>query len=87
VRFQWEAGAAEAPMDRRWIKHAADAAGGAAVDLAGADDAALLSALPPVREQAEVKQRYHPSLSPGWLALAALLLLSEWTLRRWRGLA
>lgn len=87
VRFQWEAAAAEAPMDRRWIKRAADASGGTSQELAGADAAALLSLLPPVRREAQVQRRFHPALSGRWLSLACLLLLSEWALRRWRGLA
>ena len=87
VSFNWEAAAAQAPMDRRWIKRAADESGGTATELATADAAALLSQLPPVREEAQVRRRYHPALSGGWLALAAALLLAEWALRRWRGLA
>ena len=87
VKFRWEAAAAQAPMDRRWIRRAASAFGGSAAELDSVDAAALLGALPPVRVEAEVRRRYHPALGAPWLALAAGLLLAEWALRRWRGLA
>jgi uncharacterized membrane protein len=87
VKFQWEAAAADAPMDRRWIKRAAEALGGSAAELVSTDAAALLSSLPPVREEAQISRRYHPAAAVPWLALAAGLLALEWALRRWRGLA
>lgn len=85
IAFRWEAPSARAPMDRRWLKRAADLGGGAFVDLAAADVEALLSKLPPVVEESEVARRYYPWLSPLWLWLTAGLFLAEWGLRRWKG--
>jgi hypothetical protein len=82
VRFLWEGVAAEAPMDRRWLKKAAEAGGGSLEDLATADTAALLERLPPVNREAEVSSRLYPWASPAWLWATVLLLLSEWALRR-----
>ncbi len=87
VRFDWEAQPAEQPVDGRWLKRAAEATGGTAQSLAAADLDALVSRLPPVREQAEVSRRYHPWASTLWLAATALAFLLEWTLRRLKGQA
>ena len=85
IRFQWEAGVSDAPMDRRWLKNVADATGGALTDLIAADGAELLEKLPPVRPEAEVKRRYYPWASSWWLWLTAALFILEWGLRRWKG--
>jgi uncharacterized membrane protein len=86
VEFRWDGPAADAPMDLRWLKKVADASGGGLSDLASADADALLDKLPPVVQSSEVTRRYKPAASPWWLLLAGLLLLSEWGLRRRRGL-
>ncbi len=84
--FDWAEAPAEAPMDRAWLRRFAQAAGGSASDLSGADAGALLEKLSPVRSQAETVRRRRPAASLWWLAAAAALLLAEWALRRWRGL-
>ena len=63
------------------------AAGGSFSDLSSADAGALLEKLPPVRVEAAVVRRYYPWADPAWLWLTAALFLSEWALRRWKGLA
>ncbi len=85
VRFAWEALPVDAPMDRRWLKRAADASGGTVRDLAEADVKELLERLSPVKSSSEVKQRFHPWASPWWLGVLGGLLLLEWALRRLRG--
>lgn len=85
LRFSWEAATAEAPMDRRWLERAAAEGGGAFEDLAGADAAALLERLPPVRQEVDVSRRSYPWASPFWLWLTLSCFLAEWGLRRWRG--
>jgi uncharacterized membrane protein len=86
LRFDWAKAPPEAPMDRRWLRGLAEAAGGGYSDLAAADAAALLDKLSPVRRQSEIVRRRRPAASWWWLAAALVLLLGEWALRRWRGL-
>lgn len=85
INFLWEPGLTGAPMDRRWLKNAADATGGTLADLSAADAAGLLEKLPPTRREAEVKRRYYPWAEPWWLWLTAALFIAEWGLRRWKG--
>ena len=87
VRFTWEGAAAEAPMDRRWLKRAAEAGGGSMDELASAQAHALLDRLPPVRLEAEVQRQIYPWASPAWLWCTISLFLLEWALRRWQGYA
>jgi uncharacterized membrane protein len=84
--FVWEP-AADAPMDRAWLSRAASAGGGEFRDLARTPAAELLSKLPPPRPESEIARRLHPFSSAPWLALTGILLLSEWALRRRKGLA
>lgn len=86
ARFVWEA-AVEAPMDRAWLAHAASLGGGDFFDLSRATPDGVLARLPPPRAESEISRRLHPFVSPGWLALAAALLLTEWALRRRLGYA
>jgi uncharacterized membrane protein len=85
IRFGWEGQPSEQPVDQRWLRRAAEAAGGTSQALGSADVSSLLDRLPPVREQASVSRRYHPWASALWLWLTALAFLAEWTIRRWRG--
>ncbi|HBT60909.1 MAG TPA: hypothetical protein DEB40_04105 [Elusimicrobia bacterium] len=85
VRFEWAQGLPDAPMDRKWLRRAADASGGTLTELSAARAADLLERLSPVREQSEVKRRLHPWASSWWLALALALFLGDWALRRWKG--
>lgn len=86
VRFDWQPPSSDAPVDKRWLKRVADATGGELRDVSSADAAALLAALPPVREEAEVSRRYSPASTNWWLLLTGLLFAAEWALRRRRGL-
>jgi len=84
VRFTWEP-AQEEPMDRGWLTKAAAAGGGVFLDLAAASPDELLKLLPPPRPREETVRRLRPFVSPWWLALAGLLFLLEWALRRRSG--
>jgi len=85
VRFAWAKAPPAAPMDLRWLRHAAQATGGSFTELSGLEARALLDKLPPVARQSEVTSRRRPTASLWWLAAALALLLSEWAWRRWRG--
>lgn len=84
LRFLWEP-AAERPMDRAWLSRAAEAGGGAFVELSAEGPARLLALLPPPREESEVRRRLRPFDGAPWLALAFALLALEWAWRRRRG--
>jgi uncharacterized membrane protein len=86
VRFSWQPAGAEPPMDRAFLERAAKAGGGRFLPLKDARPEDLLAGLPPVREERRLNRRYLPFTSPWWLGLALLLLLTEWALRRSRGL-
>ncbi|MCM2304978.1 MAG: glutamine amidotransferase [Elusimicrobia bacterium] len=84
ARFSWEP-VTDEPMDRAWLTKAAAAGGGRFVDLASVRPGELLDLLPPARPRDETLRRLRPFLSPSWLALAALLFVLEWALRRRSG--
>ncbi|MBI2387736.1 MAG: hypothetical protein HYV14_17245 [Elusimicrobia bacterium] len=84
VRFAWEP-VQDEPMDRGWLAKAAAAGGGTFVDLSSARASALLDLLPPPSPRGETLRRLRPFASPFWLALAGLLFLGEWVLRRRSG--
>ena len=84
VRFAWEP-AQEEPMDRGWLAKAAEAGGGRFFDLSTARPEELLDLLPPPRPREETVRRLRPFASPLWLALAGLLFVLEWALRRRSG--
>jgi uncharacterized membrane protein len=85
IHFNWEGAAAEAPMDRRWLKRAAEAGGGSMEELVSVEAPTLLDRLPAVRLEAEVRRQLYPWASPAWLWLTAALFILEWALRRWQG--
>lgn len=84
VRFAWEP-VQDEPMDRGWLTKAAAAGGGRFVELAAVRPGELLDLLPPPSPREESLRRLRPFRSPLWLALAGLLLLLEWALRRRSG--
>jgi len=86
LRFAWESSEQETPVDRRWLKKTAEAAGGSLYELSDSDLGSLLDRLPPVRDAAQVRKRYQPWASPWWLWATALALVAEWGLRRRLGL-
>jgi uncharacterized membrane protein len=85
VAFEWAKAPPEAPMDRKWLRHAAEAAGGSLIELPDLRAEALLAKLSPVRRQDEVSRRQYPWASLWWLAAAVALFLGEWAGRRWKG--
>ena len=84
VRFSWES-AQEEPMDRSWLAKAAAAGGGKVFDLSTDGSAGPLSLLPAARPSDEAVRRRRPFAGAPWLALAGLLFLLEWALRRRAG--
>ena len=86
LRFVWEEASPEAPMDRKWLMRTAETTGGTMTELSRAGFDELAKRLPPVQERSEVRARHYPCSTAAWLWLTALLFLSEWGLRRWKGL-
>ncbi|PCI38584.1 MAG: hypothetical protein COB53_04525 [Elusimicrobia bacterium] len=85
VNFVWEGPRSDAPLNRRALQELSEPTRGEYRDLYRIDLQALLSSLPPVREEQAVRSRQHLWTWSGWLALAVFLLLGEWFLRRRRG--
>ncbi|MEK7383206.1 MAG: glutamine amidotransferase, partial [Elusimicrobiota bacterium] len=83
-RFVWEQ-VVDAPMDRAWLSKTAELGGGGFFELSRASASELLERLPPPRAEAETVRRLRPFLSPLWLALCGIILLSEWAWRRRSG--
>lgn len=88
IVFRWSSSpdAGAGPTNRAALVQAASSLGGEYADLEGVRLGGWLSRLPPERRGREVLRRIPLWNAPGWLWAVVALLVTEWFLRRRRGL-